>query len=316
VKVEIGLRLAGLSQLSQAVGAMEDLLARHRKEQKELQAKITSKKKNTTKKTRKGVNDECERWEQELKERQQAELQALAPANLEDGTSKLDLNGENDEAETEDNPRTVKTGTVRDTPDTKDSGQETRNLATSQSKPMKQNRQKARLARRTAEQEAQMEAAAQEAADMPDQRQQELSAMKAHMQSHGLTETLIRPDGHCLYSACASAISMGKAQDYKAIRLAAADFMTTHPDDFAPFMEEPIETYTHKIKDTAEWGGHLELQAIAKAFNVNINVLQSSGHIERLQPDQASDKEIWLAYYKHSFGLGEHYNALKKASAD
>ncbi len=138
--------------------------------------------------------------------------------------------------------------------------------------------------------------------------------MREQMKTHELSETLIRPDGHCLYSACAHTISTDKAQDYKAVRSAAANFMTSHPHDFAPFMEEPIESYTHKIKHTAEWGGHLELQAIAKAFDININVLQASGHIERLEPEQPSAKEIWLAYYKHSFGLGEHYNAMRKAS--
>jgi OTU domain-containing protein 6 len=23
-------------------------------------------------------------------------------------------------------------------------------------------------------------------------------------------------------------------------------------------------------------------------------------------------KKLWLAYYKHNFGLGEHYNSLRK----
>src|ERR1700761_1940279 len=64
---------------------MEETLARHRKEKRDLQARITQKKKNATKKTRKGVNDECERLERELAEKHQAELGESQP----DGGSQL-----------------------------------------------------------------------------------------------------------------------------------------------------------------------------------------------------------------------------------
>lgn len=56
---------------------MEELLSKHRKEQKDLQGRITQKKKSATKKTRKGVNDDCERMQRELAERQQAEIAEL-----------------------------------------------------------------------------------------------------------------------------------------------------------------------------------------------------------------------------------------------
>jgi len=69
-----------------------------------------------------------------------------------------------------------------------------------------------------------------------------------------------------------------------------------------------------KIKDTAEWGGQLELQAIARAFAVQVNVLQADGRVEKIESETGSkDDPVWLAYYRHSFGLGAHYNALKKA---
>lgn len=289
---------------------MEELQARHRKELKELQGKITSKKKNASKKTRKGVNDECDRLEHELKERQLAEIEGLAPAtpmanefdnlNLEDQEV---TNGIHQAKEDQVSDRAELSPKVEDAP------------AELESKTRKPNRQKVRLARRAAEQEAQAEAAEKEAMNMPDQRQQELAAVKEQMTKLDLVETQIRPDGHCLYSACAHTISAENAKNYSNVRTAAANYMLNHSDDFAPFMEEPIDSYTQKIKSTAEWGGHLELQAIAKAFNVKINVLQATGRVESIQPDGSSDQEIWLAYYKHSFGLGEHYNALKKASA-
>ncbi|KLU86434.1 hypothetical protein MAPG_05447, partial [Magnaporthiopsis poae ATCC 64411] len=57
--------------------SLEQVQARHRKELKDLQGRITSKKKNATKKTRKGVNDECAELERQTKERHEAELRAL-----------------------------------------------------------------------------------------------------------------------------------------------------------------------------------------------------------------------------------------------
>ncbi|KAK0246607.1 OTU protein, partial [Friedmanniomyces endolithicus] len=57
---------------------MEDLQARHRKEQRDLQSRVTQKKKRASKKTRKGVNDECEKLEAELKEKHAAEIALLS----------------------------------------------------------------------------------------------------------------------------------------------------------------------------------------------------------------------------------------------
>ncbi|RMZ82285.1 hypothetical protein DV738_g1877, partial [Chaetothyriales sp. CBS 135597] len=263
--------------------SMEELVARHKKEQRELQGRITQKKKNATKKTRKGVNDECERLERELKERQQAEINALAPPP--------DL-----EAEVEDS--------------------------------VVEEEKEARLLRRTAEQEAQAAAAEEEAANLPNLREQETSAMAREMAKRGLTETFIQPDGHCLYAACAHGMdptirsragppSPSSQPPYQDVRLAVADFIANHADDFAPFLEEPVESYVKKIRDTAEWGGHLELQAIARSYNVRISILQADGRVQTFESDHqgGGDKldEIWLAYYRHSFGLGEHYNALSKS---
>jgi len=293
---------------------MEDLLAKHRKEKRDLQARITQKKKNATKKTRKGVNDECERLERELAEKQQAEVDHLEPKHAQlaaavDGL-KLDEPAEKatDEPETE---------TAEVQPELANG-----DFTAEQPRSKKPNRQKARLARRAAEHQAQAAAAAAEAENMPDLRDQEISTMKKQMETRGLVETMIRPDGHCLFSACAHSMSPEQVsksgpnkESYQNVRQAAAEFMAAHPDDFAAFMEEPLETYVKKIRDTAEWGGQLELQAISRAYSIDINVLQADGRVEKIScgTEKAADtSDIWLAYYRHSFGLGEHYNALKK----
>lgn len=297
---------------------MDELLAKHSKEKRDLASKIAQKKKSATKKTRKGVNDDCERLERELGEKHAAEIRELEPQDpeeLESAVGDLSItddvgdHGEVVQALPEDLPvLTTNSQTLSEA----GSG--------SQPRTKKPNRQKERLARRAAEQEAAAQAAELEAKNQPDRREQEMSAMKKQMESLKLRETLIRPDGHCLFSACAhsmppESISQGdqSKEPYQRVRSSAAAFMSSHPDDFAPFLEEPLDAYVDKIRNTAEWGGQLELQAIARSYNVDINVLQADGRVEKIRSDSEDSQDvIWLAYYRHSFGLGEHYNALAK----
>ena len=58
--------------------SLEEMQSRHRKEQKDLQSRITQKKKGATKKTRKGINFECEELERQLKQEQEQELATLS----------------------------------------------------------------------------------------------------------------------------------------------------------------------------------------------------------------------------------------------
>ncbi|KAG8624864.1 hypothetical protein KVT40_006615 [Elsinoe batatas] len=328
---------------------MEELQARHRKEVKDLQNKITSKKKQASKKTRKGVNDECDRLEQGLKQRHEAEIAGLSgqpgepqvdtpPASeeLANETASLSING--DSASTTSAAPTTATSVTSDT--TPEASRQTKRVP----------RARARLERRKAEQEALFNQASAEASNLPDLKAQERDRMVANFKSRGLVEKEIRADGHCLYSAFADQMEaldmplldgrpgneakMGmfkrfsdgfrrrsseeekaKLEEYKVVRKEAAAFMQRHPDDFAPFLEEGLDTYTMKIKDTAEWGGQMELIALARRYGVQINVLQGDGRVEEIKAEEGarSEKVLWLAYYKHGFGLGEHYNSLRKA---
>ena len=295
---------------------MEDLLKTHRQEQKDLQARITQMRKSTTKKTRKGINGECAELEQRLKEKQDLEISSL--------TQKLELNesagqalaanGEGLSPDSEQNPTTSKT------------------LA----KPVdgrakRPNRQKARLSRRAAEQEAAANRAAEEAENVPNLREKEIEAMQQEYSKRGLKEQPIRSDGHCLYAAVADQltdnnlglkpkVSLGTLDldivdprmGYKATRQVAAAYIATHSDDFVPFLEESLDTYVRTIGETGEWGGHLELSALARAYGVNINVLQGDGKVEVIQCGSDDSESLWLAYYRHHFGLGEHYNSLRR----
>lgn len=307
---------------------MEALQIKHRQEQKDSQSRIMQKKKSATKKTRKGINDECESLERELKEKHALEITALQvesgqlspprdPDQSADSTNGPDAEKFSSKVEPSMSSISITTGPTPSSEQTK-----------------KPNRQKARLARRTAKQEAAAAEAAEEVAGLPNLRDQEREEMRRNYTQRNLKENEIRPDGHCLYSAmadqlldagidlrtnteasCNSNENSPAAPGYKIIRQVAASYIAHHQDDFVPFIGEPLEEYIRGIRDTAEWGGHLELMALAQAYKVTINVLQGDGKVEKIEcGKESSDKQLWLAYYRHSFGLGEHYNSLRRAS--
>lgn len=332
---------------------MEELLVKHRKEQRDLQSKITQKKKSATKKTRKGVNDECADLERELKERQEREL-----ANLKDLTE--DTNGTQEDRPEE--PPDTSAAEGAPAPPQADANVATDSLSTlsltppvpptapsnpvsppqpPHHPPKKPNRQKARLQRREAEAAAAAAQAADEASSLPDLRARERGAMQAAFEARGLREHEVRADGHCLYSAFADQMGAlgvplgapgagpriavegeggkadagGEAPGYRAVRRAAAAYIEAHADAFEPFLEEPLREYVRKVRETGEWGGQLELLALARTYGVRVNVLQGDGRVEEIEGGEGSEgeKSVWLAYYRHGFGLGEHYNSLRKA---
>lgn len=324
--------------------SLEQMQARHRKEAKELQGRITNKKKNATKKTRKGINDESAEMERSMKERQAEELAKLQGEGA----------GEAEEQEQETSPAEQEGG-KRDEDGLKDKMDklelEKPQTPTTQNEGgggggKKRNRQKERLARRAAEQEAAAAAAEQEASQMTDHRAIEKTYMLAEFQKHRLEEHEIRPDGHCLFSAVADQLAQlgvpvasgeqtqdqqqqqkdgAKAEGYQVVRRRAAEYILSHGDDYAGFLEEDLEAYAAKIRDTAEWGGQIELSALANVYGVEIHVVQDRD-TEIIGPNNNGDgggggadtadpgdkKRIWLAYYRHGYGLGEHYNSLRK----
>ncbi|KAF1354668.1 hypothetical protein BDV97DRAFT_290201 [Delphinella strobiligena] len=336
---------------------MEELQATHRKQQKDLQSRITQRKKQATKKTRKGINDECDNLERQLKEQQAAELQALTDPNGLSGTiDDLSINSSdntsNDKQRDQQDDDHEEANPLARTPShpipipiphpnpPPDSPSPDTVLSPSTTAP-KRNRARERLARRQAEQAALFASAEKESSLLPNQKDIEREKMTTEFRKRNLTEREIRADGHCLYSAVADQLHMmdiplnaaaetGKSrikikklakkedereEDYRVVRRTAAAYIAGHADEFAPFLEEGVEEYVRKVAETGEWGGQLELLALARTYNVPISVLQGDGRVEDILPEHEGDaeKRIWLAYYKHGFGLGEHYNSLHKA---
>lgn len=234
---------------------MEELQARHKKELRDLQSRVTQKKKQASKKTRKAVNDECDQLERDLKAKhvqETAELSGEPREGTEPSAEELEaLTLQVDEQPNANNAAAVASSEAQiiDDDDESKSGM---------AGGKKRNRQKDRLARRAAEQEELVRQAAQEAANLPDMKEQERTRMLESMKEHKLVEKEIRADGHCLYSAFADQLeqlgvplnsepSEKPVVAYKAIRANAADYIQQHEDDFVPFLEEPLSDYVHKV---------------------------------------------------------------------
>jgi len=294
---------------------MEELIARHRKESRDLTARITQKKKQATKKTRRGVNAECDALERGLKEQHEKEIQELenpgsTAAEAEDLPNGDGITSVQDDKES--------TSTHPIAPPEPSNPPPPENNA-SAPKAKKPNRHQARLARRAAEMEAASAAAEAEAASMPNQREQEMAKMAELCKTNSVSEHQIPPDGHCLYSAFADQLTSRGIETlpggYKDARRKCAEFMKSHADDFSAFLEEDLDEHVRKVGETAEWGGQTEVLALGRAFNVAVNIVQAEGRgIEKMNEDAAKEggREVWLGYYRHSFGLGEHYNSLRK----
>ncbi|KAG5978822.1 hypothetical protein E4U55_005888 [Claviceps digitariae] len=322
--------------------SLEDMQARHRRELKDLQGRITSKKKNATKKTRRGVNDECAEMERVMRERQAGEVAGLQgddgealqqEGNGDKGHVGLgqDMSSVDDETGTGTNLEVEMEMAKMHLGGGQAEQQEQEQQQQKQQQPArKRNRQKDRLARRAAERAAAAEEASAEASTMTDHRSRERTSLQKVFEAHGLVEKEIAPDGHCLFAAVADQLlaegvvssfvdhptEKPDRPPYRMVRRAAAEYMAEHGDRFEGFMEDDLQTYVARMRDTAEWGGQLELMALAGRYGVEIRVVQDGGRVESIKTGEREDGEttkvLWLAYYRFGYGLGEHYNSLRK----
>lgn len=150
-----------------------------------------------------------------------------------------------------------------------------------------------------------------------------------------LTFLQINPDGHCLFSAVADqlvllGLILPAEATYANLRIAAANYIHSHPDDFLPFLPSSggedgagaldagmmnragFDSYCTSIRDTAVWGGEPEIVALSRAFNVPIHVVQG-GQPPVVVHNPAGDQQgsisapgaVRISYHRKLYGLGE-----------
>jgi len=146
----------------------------------------------------------------------------------------------------------------------------------------------------------------------------------------------VNPDGHCLFSAVADQLALlsiipSSKANYTTVRLAASNYIYSHPDDFIPFLPssggkndsevpnagfmtpQEFERYCVSIRDTAVWGGEPEILALSRVYNVPIHVVQGWTppvviHNPRGTPsdgDVRDKRVVRISYHRRMYGLGE-----------
>ncbi|KAK3810374.1 MAG: hypothetical protein J3Q66DRAFT_65969 [Benniella sp.] len=316
---------------------LEELRARHKKEQRELTAKVTALKKTATKgdkKKKKEVNEEIAQLEHaqslqhEREEKEWLSLERNSAASSSSGrvdvasTQPQEIDDE-DDFDVNDIP--IDHLTIEPTPKSQQQQQQQQQQQASGAR--KPNRQKARKDRKAQAIKDMQDQAEKEAAGQVNMNEIERKAIEELAQALTVTIQDITADGHCLYNA----ISDQLLQHYnieatvKELRRDTAEYMREHADDFLPFLtnkqgdmmsSEDFAEYCCDLESTAVWGGQPELLALSRVHKVPIWVVQMGSPTVKLSADAYPAKSpLMVSYHRHMYGLGEHYNSLRPKQA-
>jgi OTU domain-containing protein 6 len=148
----------------------------------------------------------------------------------------------------------------------------------------------------------------------PSMRQIELEALETKLKPLSMKIKEIPSDGNCLYRA----VAVQCDSDYLKIREICANILIDNQDEYAPFCEysddiTSFEQYVERVRSSSDWGGHLELRALAEGLKRPI-IVYSATQPKLVLGDEDADNPILLSYHLHYYSLGEHYNQVMKAS--
>ncbi|RIA99662.1 hypothetical protein C1645_746834 [Glomus cerebriforme] len=313
----------------------EELVLRHKKELKDLTAKITALKKTATKgdkKRKKEVQNDIAKLEAEFRKRQEEEVKQLQQRSSNtNGPSGKALNEEtknNENEEEDDNNEDIVDkllARIEEKRVEEENKIDSKALKTTDKEVPKNKkpRQKIRKERKAAKMaESQLEAE-NEANNQVNLKEIEHEKITEKVVSMGLYIKEIIPDGHCLYNAISDQLQIRHniVTDYKELRRKAAAYMRKYPDEFIPFLPttqdgemcstEQFNKYCDDLENTAVWGGELEILAISKSFRIPVHIVQMNSSLLKVPEDEFQNTEpIIISFHKYMYGLGSHYNSL------
>lgn len=298
------------------MSSREEIITRHKKESKDLIATITGLKKQATKKTRRNVVIKCTDMQADLDRKQKSELQ------------EFDFGIEGDEVTPEELIKQLEIENVTATTDNYDNVsrkddnvtvKDPSETSTASSSKPKRNRQKERLLKRQAEIDKIKYEASIEASNTIYYRQIEIDSMNQILSLNSLKVQEIKPDGHCLFASIQDQLLLRHevSKDIETLRNLAGEYISKHRDDFIPFLFDEvtcevkdIDAYIAELTSTAMWGSDMEILALAKYFDCPISIY-IAGSSTIVINEEGDEPKLMLGYYKHSYGLGEHYNSLR-----
>ncbi|XP_068839563.1 deubiquitinase OTUD6B isoform X1 [Capricornis sumatraensis] len=279
--------------LTEELDEEEQLVRRHRKEKKELQARIQSMKNavpRNDKKRRKQLTEDVAKLEAEMEQKHREELDQLKLTSKESKIDSVAVNISN--LVLENQPLRI-------------------------SKAQKRRDKKAAL-----EKEREERIAEAEIENLTGARHVESEKLAQILAARQLEIKQIPSDGHCMYRAIEDQLKeQNGVLTVAALRCQTADYMQSHVEDFLPFLTNPNtgEMYTPEefgkycddIVNTAAWGGQLELRALSHILRTPIEIIQADSPPIVVGEEYPEDPLI-LVYMRHAYGLGEHYNSVTR----
>lgn len=83
---------------------------------------------------------------------------------------------------------------------------------------------------------------------------------------------------------------------------------------FTVSLAELFEEYCDRVISTSDWGGQLELRALACALETPIHVFSAESDVISMGDEfTAMRQPLQLTYHLHYYTLGEHFNSVAPA---
>ena len=178
--------------------------------------------------------------------------------------------------------------------------------------------------KKLAKEKAREEQIAYEMANAPNPRQMEIDAiMELYLAKDNFMIEEVAADGNCLYRAIARQMKHlnGDVRDYTDMREICSNEFLDRREEYEPFADlaemkvTSFEEYASKVRKSSEWGGHLELKALAYSLKKTIVVYSTESALEikgdgEGSGDDADDDRIRLSFHRKYYALGEHYNSV------
>lgn len=153
----------------------------------------------------------------------------------------------------------------------------------------------------------------------------ELDAIEGQLKPSNLRIHPVAADGHCLYSAIAHQMNVhdipsAVPASVEGLRNAAADHLLQHRGEFMPFIDSvngddaAFERYCEQLRNTAVWGGQIELSVLATVLNTPIEVYAADLPVVKMGNSHSEDNVdcnvLRVSFHRRYLGLGEHYNSV------
>eukprot|EP00445_Apocalathium_hangoei_P019270 CAMPEP_0203911292 /NCGR_PEP_ID=MMETSP0359-20131031/52469_1 /ASSEMBLY_ACC=CAM_ASM_000338 /TAXON_ID=268821 /ORGANISM="Scrippsiella Hangoei, Strain SHTV-5" /LENGTH=319 /DNA_ID=CAMNT_0050836969 /DNA_START=49 /DNA_END=1008 /DNA_ORIENTATION=- len=166
----------------------------------------------------------------------------------------------------------------------------------------------------------------------PSRRTLELVAISARLtkQRPPLKVLDVPGDGHCLYRAVGDQLRRARPElgawtkkpdaSHEDVRSLCASSLRRRREAYEAFAElndgEDFDGYCTRVENSADWGGQLELRALADELELQIFVHRAEEAEPLIIGDVARGDPLHVTYHQFWYALGEHYNSAVSMDAD